>query len=142
GQTGQIIPANPGYSNPCRATDRRSAQVICTIEKSGSYSIDVENSEADTTGSYRLDLQRLNSPGFAAPIAFGNDAKGTLTMNWETHYFTVSASSEDRIDIALVRTSGDIEPWFEVYDQYGILTAANPGYSNPCKASGRVSAQI
>lgn len=133
---GKQIPLRLGVSNLCAAAGQSSGSETCTLEKSGSYTVIVHSRQTGVTGNYRLDIQRLNNPGYTASIEFGELALGELSQNNEEYYYTFAANAEDRIVIDLVRSSGDIDPWFGIYDKKGDLIKLRPGIANQCVGSG------
>lgn len=136
-ENGDIVPG-PRYGD-CVSIGLPGTQVTCTLERSGQYSILVYSNVADTTGAYRLDIQRLNAPGRSSSLEFGAPIHSEIGANYQHDYYTFTADAGDRILITQVRTSGDIEPGFTVYGKDGTVTPG-PRYGD-CAGSDRLVAE-
>jgi len=114
------------------------------IATSGVHTILAMDNAGTHTGDYCLHAQRLNNPGQAMPIGFGEVLCETIWPLSETDAFTFDASAGDLILIRMVATANVfMDPHFRVYDSAGqFITNASGAYyaetsSLPVPAGGQ-----
>jgi len=85
----------------------------------GTYSVMVSDHTNTKTGSYWIFLQRLNNPGMADQIDFGETLPGSISSAQEIDTYTFQANAGDMV---LVRMSTDtnLDPMVWVYDPNGV----------------------
>ena len=123
-----------GGIEQCAAYGTASAEIAtCTLPGGGTYSILATDRLSAETGDYYLYLQRLNNPGSALPITFGQTLPGSILTPAEMDTYTFTASPGDKVLLRIADTSGDIWPEVRVYD---------PAGAKQCDAYGTASAEI
>jgi hypothetical protein len=73
------------------------AEIVCTLDASGTFTILAMDHFGNTTGTYSLHLQRTNNPGNAEPFALGTSISNTLTLPTEMQAYTFTGSENDVI---------------------------------------------
>ena len=53
----------------------------CSLTTTGTYTIQVSEYGGNSTGDYSLSLQRLNNPGNAIAMSFGQTGSGSITLD-------------------------------------------------------------
>ncbi len=99
----------------------------CTLPADGAYTILTSDSSGTGSGGYAVHLQRLNNPGNAQSITFGQTISTSIINMAEMDAFTFTASSGDKV---LVRMSNNITAlWSEVrvYGPDGVKLCENNG---------------
>jgi hypothetical protein len=110
---GILIAETPSYTIPVR--------LRANLEKAGRYSLVIYQLDS-STGEYRLNLQRLNNPGNAAVLAFGETRFASMATAGEYTTYAWTASAGD--SLALRAVAGPASPvnlQVEVYDPDGLL---------------------
>ncbi|RPH63161.1 MAG: hypothetical protein EHM81_00670 [Chloroflexi bacterium] len=106
----------------------------CPLYNTGTYTILVFDGYPGTnTGDYDLHLQRLNNPGNAVPISFGQTIPSSITMPAEMDAYVFTANAGDKAYVSISRTSGSLNPGLRIY---------TPDGSKLCDSSGYDSADI
>ena len=91
----------------------------CTVNKTGTYYIFIEDVGIDSVGTYTLHLQRRNNPGNVTSINFGVPIKSNLNLSAEIDTYTFSAKANDKAFLRIYRSSGNAQPSLYVYNQAG-----------------------
>lgn len=107
--------------------DTSSKYVIfnTTISAAGAYKIVVSDYGNDETGNYTVTWQKVNDPCNVTSISCGQTVSGSLSVAGEQDFFSYTANSDENIIIYLVRTSGNMDPYLELYDTTGSVAASN-----------------
>lgn len=92
-----------------------------TITGSGTYKITISDFGNDETGNYTITWQKVNDPCNVTDLSCGQGISGSLSVVGEMDFYSYTASSEDQIIIYLSRTSGNFEPYLEIYDTTGAV---------------------
>jgi hypothetical protein len=79
----------------------------------------VSDNGNDETGAYNLTYQRLNQPCNVTPLTCGQTAASSLSAVGEQDLYSFTAAVGDRATIRLVRTSGEMDPYLELYGPQG-----------------------
>jgi hypothetical protein len=83
------------------------------------------------TGAYGLSGQRLNDPGSAAAMIFGQAQRGTVAALGQLAAHTWNGTAGDAVTLRMVRISGSlVYPQMELYDTDGVLVNETTGYSD------------
>lgn len=98
-----------------------------------SVSLFVSDYYAQSVGNYRIYTQRINNPGNARAIGFGQTLGGAITQVGSFNTYTFNARAGSSISMNLTRTSGAFAPYLRVYDAGSKLV---------CYKSGTQAAQI
>jgi hypothetical protein len=109
----------------CEQENAWLVEVICPLQDAGDYGLIITDGH---TGLYRVYLQRLNNPGLATPLPFGETMTNTITLKGQFHTYTFDARADEVIDITIVQgkpipNKPQIEPWFAVYQPNGEAVA-------------------
>jgi hypothetical protein len=105
-----------------------SAEVLQRVPESGSYNLMVSDGYDGTfTGSYKLYVQRLNQPGNALALTFGQTVTGAIPQAAEMDTFTFQAEAGDVVLVGMSRTSGSLWPEIRVYNASGSALGAAGG---------------
>ena len=100
-------------------------EVTKTLSIVGTYTVLVSDGFNGTrTGDYNLYLQRLNNPGNALPLSFGQTVSGTIAIPAEMDTYTFPADAGDVILLGMSRVSGDLWQEIRLYDPDGNLLGA------------------
>jgi hypothetical protein len=97
------------------------AQIDCTLDAAGTYTILVGDFGADGTGNYQLYLQRTNDPVNFIPINYGGVVTGTIDLAVRLDTYTFPGNSGDRVRFSMNMTSGTLDPSFDVFRPDGSL---------------------
>jgi hypothetical protein len=117
-----IIVQNPDGTYLCggvNVTNHATASTECTLPSTGTYTILADDYNGTATGDYYLYLQRLNNPGNAQAIAFGQTLPGTISTPAQSETYTFTASAGDRVYVRLGASSGSLWPHITVYNPDG-----------------------
>ncbi|MFQ3662518.1 MAG: hypothetical protein SNJ69_09005 [Chloroflexaceae bacterium] len=109
----------PFGAQVCEASDKTLVSMSCSLTESGSYSLFIDDYYRRGTGTYRILIQRLNSPGSPAIITVGRTAEGALDGVGEFDTFTLNGTAGETFTLTLTRTSGAFAPRLIVYDPAG-----------------------
>ncbi len=95
----------------------------------GSYTLLVGDKDGTQTGSYSLHLQRLNGPGEATALRYGQTLIGTIALAAQMDAYTFTASAGDAI---LVRMAAGmrLDPGIRLYASDGRLLASGWDYGH------------
>lgn len=91
----------------------------CTIPTGGSYKLVADDTYRTNTGSYYLYVQRLNNPGNAQPISFGQTLPGTIDLDSEIDSFSFKAAANTVAKIRMTRGANTLRPRIRIYDPTG-----------------------
>ena len=119
---GTSIASSYNYSGNDVVLDR-------SLSPGGTYILEVSDYGDDATGSYNLTWQKLNYPCSATTINCGQTLSGSLSSIGKQDFYTFSANAGDAVTIRVPRTSGNINPYVELYDSTGIRIAYGNAYS-------------
>ncbi len=124
---------SPVGKKVCEDSDYSLAEIeSCSLPANGKYTVLVFDSNYGTkTGNYEVHLQRLNKPGDATAIAFGQTISGSVLLPVDMKAYTFAATSGDKVIVRMTKSSGEIWPGIRVYsptgqrlcDNYGATTA-------------------
>jgi hypothetical protein len=92
----------------------------CLLPTDGSYTIVVNDYAGVDVGSYGVSLQRVNAPGNAAPLAFGEMLLATTAQLGETDTYTFTASTQDSVVVRVGSSSDGWTPHIRLYGPAGI----------------------
>jgi len=116
----QVCGANSG--NPVTWIDK------CTLASGATYKAVIDDSFASNKGSYTFYLQRLNNPGAAQPIAFGQTVTSTIERLADAKTYQFTASVDDTIQVRMTRTSETLRPRVRIFYSSGAeVCSANSG---------------
>ena len=106
----------------------------CTLTGTGTYTIlAFDGYDGTDTGSYYVYMQRLNQPGNATSLNFGQTLYGSILTPAQMNSYTFSASANDKVLVRMSRSSGSLWPGLQLYDPSGIQI---------CDGSGVTTAEI
>jgi len=120
--TGSIYPQIRLYGpagDPLGASDSPHAGLNKTLLSAGTYTILASDYYGTYTGDYGLYLQRLNNPGNASPIPFGQTLSRAISTPAQMDTYTFTASAGDVVLIGVSRITGSIYPQISLYGPAG-----------------------
>lgn len=133
-KNGKLVTEAWNENRSCGDSGSKSASNYCGVVRSGTHTIVVGSSEADTTGRYRLYIQRMNNPGFATPVEFDTSVTGEIIELHQNDYYTFDAERDDRFTVEVSRVDGDIAPFFNVWDRNGEVVKEADNQNAACEA--------
>ncbi len=99
--------------------------IDASLSGGGTYLLLVSDYGNSATGNYNLTWQRLNNPCSATALTCGQPAVGSLSAVGKQGFHTFSANPGDSITIRVLGTSGNINPYVDLYDSMGTRIANN-----------------
>ncbi|MFN2225807.1 MAG: hypothetical protein ACK2UY_05860, partial [Anaerolineae bacterium] len=110
------------------AHDPTHAEIQVVLASSGTYTILVDDYlSGSLTGSYALHVQRLNDPGNATSLTYGDLVAATINMAAEMDAYTFEGTAGDSILIGMARTSGTLWPQIRLFGPDGALAGTAGG---------------
>jgi hypothetical protein len=112
-----------------------TATADCTANRSGNYKLRIRDADGQTgngTGNYSFYAQRVNAVGNASTIIYGTPVNGNISDIIQSNTYTFVAQQNDQLRLQIVRDSGNIDPYFSVYNAQGseLDTCSNYTYSD------------
>ena len=80
------------------------AETTCTLDIDGTFTILAEDHFGFTTGTYGLHIQRLNQPGNATSLEFGDTVTHTITLPSEMIAYTLTGIENDVVDLRMINS--------------------------------------
>jgi len=80
------------------------AELICTLDASGVFTILVGDYYGDKVSDYRLYLQRLNNPGMTNPISYGYTQIASIDLETELDTYLFTGAMSDTVTIRMLET--------------------------------------
>jgi len=102
----------------------------------GTYTILVGDLDGDNTGTYSVFVQRLNNPGYATPMQFGQSVGSTIGNLTEYDAFTVQANANDELFVR-VSAGWEYSPEIRIYRPDGTSLASGDDSPNQCELQAR-----
>jgi hypothetical protein len=95
--------------------------LVCTLPRSGSFTLIVSDASRSRTetGTYTRYMQRLNYPGNAQAIAFGQTIAGSIGTATQIDTYSFEAKADDKAQFRMTRTAETLHPWIRVYAPTG-----------------------
>ena len=90
------------------------------LPQNGTYTILACDYGGNQIGDYGIFVQRLNNPGQATPIAFGETVSGSIDVVGEVDTYTFDATTGDVV-LLRMSTSGYLDPGIRLYGPDGSL---------------------
>lgn len=97
------------------------AEIVCTLDVAGGYTLMIGERGGDTIGDYTLYLQRTNDPANVTLMDYGDTLTGTITSDVELNAYGFAAETDQSVWFSVMRTSGNLDPQFRVYRPDGAL---------------------
>lgn len=128
----QIDLLDPGGAEIQSISDETSALLeAARLPTGGTYRVRARDAEDAGAGEYDIIVQRLNNPGNAQQLQFGETVLRTLEQRGEYDSYTFVAAPQDRIRIRMTEGSrvedSLVEPLLEVFDPEGRDVAFQSG---------------
>ena len=104
------------------------AEITHSLPVAGIYTILVSDGFNGTyTGDYTLYVQRLNDPGNAVHLSYGQMSSGAVVLPGEMDTYTFDAGAGDVVQAGVSRASGNLWPKIRLYDPDGGLLQTEYG---------------
>lgn len=123
----QIRLYRPGGTMICEAfygTGGMAEINDCALPVDGTYTILFADYQYTETGNYGIYLQRLNNPGNASALTYGQTAVGDISLVPEMDAYTLSGEAGQRVMIAMAVTLGALDPQIRLFRPDGTLLCA------------------
>lgn len=121
---------DPDNSIIAEARSFDTAEVCPTLSTSGVHKIELfDGFDGTNTGSYCLYLERLNNPGNALSMDFGQVLDGTITEAAQMEAFTFLATAGDYGIIRMTYISGAMWAGIRLYDPEGYLISESRSFN-------------
>lgn len=91
------------------------AEVNCTLAETGEYTVSAFDYWGDNTGNYSVFFQRLNNPGNAMSVKFGETVSGSIDPAGDVDTYSFSATAGDSVLVRASQTSGYLYPEVRLY---------------------------
>ncbi|MBI5935668.1 MAG: DNRLRE domain-containing protein [Chloroflexi bacterium] len=121
---------NPTGLQLCQDWDYTTSEIAsCTLTANGVYSILVGDYGGTKTGDYYIYLQRLNNPGNATSIGFGQTLYGSIITPAEMDAYKVTVRLSGKAIVRMSRSSGTLYPEIRVYGPTGLQLCQDWDYT-------------
>ncbi len=90
-----------------------------TFTAAGTYYLGINDSSNNTIGDYKISWHKRNNPCNITSITCGQNIVGTISDGLERDFYTFAATAGDKVTIQLGVTSGDMNPFLELFDSTG-----------------------
>ena len=97
----------------------------CPLPATGTYQVLAGDYGSTETGNYGIFLQRLNQPGNATAITYGQNITKDIILAAEMDTFTFTGIANDRVMIDMAVTLGGLDPQIRLYRPDGTLLCSN-----------------
>jgi len=97
----------------------------CDLPTGGTHTVLVGDYGATETGDYFLHLQRLNNPGNASALSFGETTSGTIGDPTHMNAYTFDADAGDKVLARMATSSGELDPEVRLYGPDGTLLCSD-----------------
>ncbi len=102
----------------------------CSITTTGQHAVFVDDQSLTVTGDYRLFAQRINNPGNATQIRFGQTVTGDIDAVAMADTYLFTAANANLIKLTMTRTSGSYRPRLTVFDSGGKVICTNYSFND------------
>jgi hypothetical protein len=92
-----------------------------SIPRDGTYTLFVGDDYLNDTGPYTISVQRLNNPGMAFPMGFGETVPTSIASPGEMDCYTFDAIAGDIVVAFMGTSSIYLDPYFRLYGPDGTL---------------------
>lgn len=123
--SGDLNPAvhiySPADASICSAFSSEKVVEIghCAIPADGTYTLVADDTYRTNTGGYYLFVQRLNNPGSAQPINYGQTQAGMIELDSEIDSFSFRAAANTVAKLRMTRGANTLRPRMRVYGPDG-----------------------
>ncbi len=120
----------PNGTLVCSGWGYNRAELLCTLDAAGTYTLVVGDLYGDSLGAYRLYLQRTNPPANPppTPIAYGSLVTGTVANPISSAAFSFNGAAGEPVLIRLLDVSGSAF--------FGEVTLYGPNGAQVCNTYG------
>jgi hypothetical protein len=117
-----VVLSKPGGETACeRYTYGDQLSFVCTLTATGTHTLRIADTRNLNTGGYAAYIQRLNNPGSATSIAFGPAISGSIGNRIQANTYSFTGLRNDIIRLRMLRTAGELDPYFSLYNAQGSL---------------------
>ena len=142
GPDGSLLGETPFVSGAGHYLGLGASELVAVVAISGTCTViatDNVSSGGDPaidTGNYWIFVQRLNAPGMATQISYGQTVSGSINPPYEGDTYTFDAVAGDRV-LVRMGTEGTLDPRARLYGPDGSLLGETPFVSGPGHYLGR-----
>jgi len=106
----------------CTSYQPRNLYYTSSLTKTGTYSVEVRDSNYASTFNYQIGLKRLIPlPANLASLPYFSPKSGALHTGWDWHYYAIHGTAGDRVTLSLVRTNGAADHCASLYKPSGAI---------------------
>lgn len=101
----------------------------CDLEASGLHTFLINDFEDNNTGSYNIQLQRLNQPPGATSVVWGQTLTGQISSPVAINAYTFTGAAGDQVLVRAIATAGKLKLELQAYDPNGIDSCGDYDWS-------------
>ena len=122
--TAMIEVVRPNGTSVCTPTG--AIEVTCALDTAGNHRIIVRDFTGQSTGTYRIAVQRLDNPVGCTALSYGGaPTEKTTSYAAEMDCLTFTGANLDDIRIRIIKTAGNLQPVTEVVRTDGTTKCTN-----------------
>ena len=107
-------------------TPTGAIEVTCALDTAGNHRIIVRDFTGQSTGTYRIAVQRLDNPVGCTALSYGGaPTEKTTSYAAEMDCLTFTGATLDDIRIRIIKTAGNLQPVTEVVRTDGTTKCTN-----------------
>lgn len=85
-------------------------EISCRLPVGGTHRLEIGGTQSVQTGSYGLQIERLNPPANARPLTLAQTTSGAILSAAQLDSYTFSVNSGDRLVLRMGVSSGTLRP--------------------------------
>ena len=94
-------------------------EISCRLTVGGTYRLEIGGTQSAQTGSYGLQIERLNPPANARPLTLAQTTSGAILSAAQLDSYTFAVNSGDRLVLRMGVSSGTLRPLLRLYTAAG-----------------------
>lgn len=114
----------PDGAQICETYAERFVELYpCKMPRTGTYSLKVSDASRNRseTGQYTLYVQRINNPGSAQAINYGDTVERSIVLPTQVDTYRFKGNVDDILLIRMIRVSETVQPWIRVFSPEGSM---------------------
>jgi hypothetical protein len=125
---------SPGGTKLCEAFGTTSTEIAsCDLPSTGTYTLQAVDYFGTYSADYHLYLQRLNNPGSALAVSFGQTVTAVIVTPVKMDTYTFSANAGDKVLVRMSESDPSFWPKIRIY---------SPGGAKLCETFNTESTEI